>query len=82
MVGMQRLDPESGSENLQAYSWICYGIGGAIFGILGGFFLDSLSASFVFYMVAALGLCISINGLFVPMSLEDGAKAIIEMGFC
>ena len=81
MVSQQRLDPETGSENLQAYSWICYGIGGALFGILGGFFLESLSASFVFYMVAGLGLLITINGLFIPMVLEEGAKEIINMGF-
>lgn len=82
MVCQQRLDPQTGSENLQAYSWICYSVGGTLFGITGGFLLDSLSPSFVFYITALIGLCITVNGFMTSPKLEASSQAIINMGFC
>lgn len=67
---------------MQSYSWICYSIGGTIFGLAGGFLLDSVSPSFVFYITAALGLIISINGFFTSPKLEQGDMKIINMSFC
>jgi len=82
MVCQQRIDPETGSENLQAYSWICFSIGGTFFGLAGGFLLENLSPSFVFYVTAALGLVITVNGFFTSKKLEEGSAEIINMGFC
>ena len=82
MVCQQRYDPETGSENLQTYSWMCYSIGGTIFGIVGGIFLEELSAPFVFYVTALLGLIISVNAFFTSPKLEEGAQKVINMTFC
>lgn len=82
MVCQQRIDPLTGSENLQAYSWICFSFGGTLFGIMGGFLLDKLSPSFIFYITAILGLCITVNGFCTSPKLEAGAQAIINMNFC
>ena len=68
-----------GSESLQAYSWICYSFGGIVFGVLGGFMLDNLSPSFVFYVTAFLGLLITINAFMTSPKLEEGAKHIIKL---
>ena len=73
MVCQQRYDPLTGSENLQTYSWMCYSIGGTIFGILGGVFLEELSAPFVFGLTALIGLIISINAFFTSPKLEESA---------
>lgn len=82
MVCQQRIDPLTGSENLQAYSWFCYSIGGTLFGITGGFLLDKLSPSFVFYITAVIGLCITVNGCLTSPKLEASSQKIINMGFC
>ena len=67
---------------MQAYSWICYSVGGTIFGIYGGFMLDDFSPSFVFYVTAFLGLLITINAFMTSPKLEEGAEEIINMGCC
>ena len=82
MVCQQRIDPETGSENLQAYSWFCWAIGGTVFGVLGGYLIETVSPSFVFYVTALLGVCIVVNGFMTSPSLEEGSEKIIEMSFC
>ena len=82
MVCQSRLDPETGSETLQAYSWMCYSIGGIVFGILGGYLLENLSTSFVFYVTAFIGLLITVNAYFTSPKLEESAQEIINMSFC
>ena len=73
------MDPHTGSENLQAYSWFCFCIGGAVFGAIGGFLLDEVDPSIVFYITSLLGALIVINGLCTSPKLEESAEAIIKM---
>jgi MFS family permease len=87
MVINSRKDPTSGSEELQAYSWGFYGLGG-IAGCLGsGFLLDDTNGNvpqpyWCFAIMAFFGASVGISGLFIDKSLEEGQDSMVKMTFC
>ena len=80
MVINSRKDPQFGSEELQAYSWGFYGLGGIVGCSLSAVLLGPItSPQACFFVMAFFGGCVGISGLFIDPSLEDNAQDLIEM---
>jgi len=72
MVVSARDDPTTGSEELQAYSWGFYGLGGVVGCTLSGYFLGPMANPYpCFYIMTVFGGAVGIAGLFIDKSLED-----------
>jgi MFS family permease len=82
MVTQSRLDPESGSEDLQSYQWACAAISGIVGYYIGGVMTQNGYSSETFFISAALGLIINISACFLDSSLEDLRKEIDRMNCC
>lgn len=81
MVISSRKDPTSGSEELQAFSWGFYGLGGIVGCILSGYFLGPMHNPYpCFYMMTIFGASIGIAGLFIDKSLEENQTEMVRMG--
>ena len=79
MVMESRKDPKQGSVDLQTFSWAMFGVGGTLFGILGGFLLEHTSAKVIFFVTAVLGLILGISGFALDSNLEHCSNEIIQM---
>jgi len=90
MVVNSRLDPTSGSEDLQSWSWGFYGVGGIVGCILAGYFLSGNDADgnpngnpYACYQVmAVVAFLIAISGLFIDKRLEGNQAEMVKMGVC
>ena len=82
MVCQARNDPENGSEELQTYSWAMVGIGGVVGGILGGELVEIGQSMIVFYILAGVGLAISVSGCMMSRKIEKSSDKVINMGLC
>ena len=82
MVCQSRLDPENGSEELQAFSWAAVGIGGVIGGILGGELVEIGQSMIVFYILSAVGFAIALSGCMMSKKIEKSSQKIISMSLC
>lgn len=82
MVMESRKDPKQGSIDLQTYSWAMFGVGGTLFGTLGGFLLQHTSANVIFFVTAVLGLILGISGFALDSKLEHSSHEIIQMSLC
>ena len=81
MVISSRQDPTSGSEELQAYSWGFYGLGGIVGCLLSGYFLGPMANPYpCFYMMTVFGASVGISGLFIDKSLEENQTEMVRMG--
>jgi drug/metabolite transporter (DMT)-like permease len=73
MVINSRSDPNAGSEDLQSYSWMMYGIGGVVGCTLSGWLLSGLDAQgepdgqpyICFLVMAFFGCAVGFSGLFI-----------------
>ena len=80
MVINSRKDPTAGSEELQAFSWGFYGLGGMVGCTLSAVLLGPItSPQACFYVMAFFGASVGISGLFIDPRLEDNAQDLIEM---
>lgn len=78
MVVQQRRDPNSGSEDLQTFSWACLGIGG-VFGSLGGGFLTDADADrWCFAAKSIVGFLIAGIACTMDKSLEKDPTELIN----
>ena len=82
MVCQARIDPENGSEELQAYSWALVGLGGFIGGIIGGWLTDLGDTDIVFFTMGILGFLVALSGCLMNSNLEKGSEKIIDMSLC
>lgn len=90
MVINSKKDPTEGSEDLQSWSWMFYGIGGVVGCSAAGYFLSGQDANgdpagqpmVCFSIMAVFGCAVGISGLFIDPSLEENQKELIEMGLC
>jgi MFS family permease len=89
MVINSRQDPTSGSEELQAYSWAFYGLGGMMGCLISGYFLTGEDANgtptgnpyICFYIMVFFSAAVGISGLFIDKSLEDNQQDMVQMKF-
>ena len=82
MVCQARLDPENGSEELQAYSWALVGIGGVLGGVVGGELTYLGELDYVFYLMGILGFMVALSGCMMNSNLEQGSEKVINMSLC
>jgi len=59
-----------------------YGIGGSVGSIFASFITEYINPKWCYVITACLGICISINGVCMPMSIEKSKQAVSKMGFC
>jgi MFS family permease len=81
MVIQAKTDPEGGSEDLQSFSWVMFGVGGVVGSLIGGAINNSFNPYWTFYIIAAVGLIISALGLTMDAKLEIVKADIMRMGF-
>lgn len=85
MVVEARKDAKSGSEDLQTYAWVMYGIGGTIACLLGGW-LDGIwkyggGAQVSFAITAVFVAVLGIGGFFINPELEKNQTDMVAMSF-
>ena len=82
MVQQSRLDPISGSEDLQSFCWVIGGIAGVFGYLFGGLMANighSMKSTFV---TAGFGIIVAVTGFLQNPKLEQNAKDVIAMGMC
>jgi len=82
MVCQSRLDPENGSEELQAYSWALVGLGGCLGGVIGGELTFLSMNAICFFIMGILGFLVALSGCMMNANLEQGSEKIISMTLC
>ena len=81
MVSQSRLDPRSGSEDLQSYCWGIGGVGGMVGMLLGGWMTEKGWSQQSFLIGAVLGIIITISGCLMNVKNME-TKQISELGCC
>lgn len=79
MVINSRSDAAKGSEDLQSWSWMFYGIGGIVGCSFSGWFLSGLDANgepdgnpyLCFLVMTFFGCMVGISGLFIDKKCEE-----------
>lgn len=66
-----RKDPEQGSQDLIAYSWLATGLGGAIGSLMSGILTQYYHPKYSFLIYSFMGLLISIIGLQLNEESEE-----------
>lgn len=84
MVVESRKDSKSGSEDLQTFAWIMYGVGGSIACLVGGW-LDGVwpngwGAMASFFITAIFVAVLGIGGFWIDPSMEANQEGMNEMG--
>jgi len=88
MVISSRKDPTAGSEDLQSWSWMFYGIGGIVGCTASGYFLSGHlpdgtpdgNPYICFLIMTFFGCSVGISGLFMDKSLEENQADMVQMG--
>lgn len=78
MVVQQRRDPNSGSEDLQTFSWACVGVGGILGSLGGGFLTDAGVERWCFASKSILGFIIAGVAMTMDKSLEKDPTELIN----
>lgn len=81
MVIMAKKDPDGGSEDLQSFSWVMYGVGGVSGALLGGAITKDFDPFYAFYVVAFFGILICCAGLTLDSRLEGDNTDMLQLGF-
>lgn len=85
MVVEARKDIEAGSEDLQSFAWVMYGVGGTIGCWLGGHFTTVYphggGARLCYAIVAFFCLVLGAAGFFINKSLESNQTDMVKMSF-
>ena len=82
MVMQSRKDQESGSQDLQTYSWQLLGLGGMIGGVAGGLITQYGNSHWIFYIFGLIGAFIAVAGSLMDADIEADQISIIQMGLC
>ena len=82
MVSQSRLDPKSGSEDLQSFMWGVAGLAGMVGYVGGGILSQNGWSRESFYIGATIAILINISACFLDKKLEEGVKNIVKMGLC
>ena len=82
MVQESRKDPQSGSEDLQAFSWAIAGVGGVAGYVTGGLMTDAGHAWEAIYTTFAFGIIMMVAGCLLDKELESDDKEVTEMAGC
>lgn len=80
MVINSRNDPNTGSEELQAYSWGFYGLGGVVGCLFSGYYLSvagGQNPGMCFGIMVGFGAAVGISGLFIDKKLEANQAEMV-----
>ena len=79
MVIQSRKYPESGSEDLNAFTWTCMSVGGLFGSIIAAFLTESYEPRYCFLFSSVMGLVIAFFATRIDVSLEkEGLEAQTE----
>lgn len=71
MCVQARRDPDSGSQDLIAFSWMATGIGGILGSFLGGILTQYYHPRYSFLLYSFMGLVIAIIGSYLTLETEQ-----------
>lgn len=90
MVLNSRMDPTSGSEELQVWSWCFYGLGGTVGCLISGLFLsgtdpvtDAATGNpyLCIFIQGCFSVLIALSGLLIDKRLEENQEGLRQMTF-
>jgi MFS family permease len=85
MVVEARKDPKAGSEDLQTFAWIFYGIGGTVACLIAGWLTtkweDGGGARITYAMAAVFTLILGLSGPCIDKKLESNQTEMVQMSF-
>lgn len=80
MVINSRNDPDQGSEELQAFSWGFYGLGGVVGCLFAGYYLSvagGQNPAMCFWVMVVFCAAVGISGLFIDKKLESNQAEMV-----
>jgi MFS family permease len=90
MVINSRMDPTSGSEELQVWSWSSFGLGGTVGCLISGFFLsrtDPVTGVAIgnpylcIFIQGCFSVLVALSGLIIDKRLEENQEGLRLMTF-